>query len=322
MFWPIFPLAAGFLLDLLLGDPCGFPHPVVWMGKLIRFLEKGLRKVFSGTAVGETAAGALLWFLVTAAATTLPAVLLFLCRRVSPWLALAAESLMCWQILAVRSLRTESMAVYDALSRGDLKQARYALSRIVGRDTSRLNASGIIRGAVETVSENTSDGVVAPLLWMAVGGAPLGFFYKAVNTMDSMLGYTDPPYTYMGRVPAKADDGANFFPSRVCALLMLAAGMLLGMNGANGWKIFCRDRFCHASPNSAQTESVCAGLLGLRLGGDARYHGILHKKPHIGDSVRQISREDIPKACCLLYLTAFLALLLSCAIRLIILIYI
>ena len=190
---------------------------------------------------------------------------------------------------------------------------------IVGRDTQRLDDRGVTRAAVETVAENTSDGVVAPMLFAAVGGAPLGFFYKAVNTMDSMLGYVEPPYKNIGLVPAKMDDLMNFVPARLSAFLMLAAGWLLGMNVKNGWKIFRRDRFHHASPNSAQTESVCAGLMGLRLAGDAWYHGVLHKKPFIGDPVREITPRDIPRACRLLYGTTVLALLLCCGVKALIL---
>ena len=186
---------------------------------------------------------------------------------------------------------------------------------IVGRDTQRLDEAGVARAAVETVAENTSDGVVAPLVFLAIGGAPLGFLYKAVNTMDSMLGYTDPPYRDIGFFPAKLDDVFNFLPARLSALLMLAAGALLGMDVKNGWRIFRRDRYCHASPNSAQTESACAGLLGLRLAGDAWYHGVLHKKPYIGDPVREVEHRDIPRACRLLYATAALALVLCAGCR-------
>ena len=181
---------------------------------------------------------------------------------------------------------------------------------IVGRDTARLDDAGVTRAAVETVAENTSDGVVAPMLFLALGGAPLGFFYKAINTMDSMLGYVEMPYKNIGLVPAKMDDLANYLPSRLSALLMLAAGFLLGFDAKNGWRIFLRDRFNHASPNSAQTESVCAGLLGVRLAGDAWYHGVLHRKKYIGDDTREIAHRDILLACRLLYLTAFLTLLL------------
>ena len=264
MRWSLAALLIGFGLDLLLGDPRGVPHPVALIGKLISALERMLRRSFPQTAAGERWAGGVLWVLTAGLSLLIPALLLWACRRVSPWLALAAESVMSWQILAVRSLREESMKVYTALESGDLEASRRAVSWIVGRDTERLDEAGVARAAVETVAENTSDGVVAPLFFLALGGAPLGFFYKAVNTMDSMLGYVEPPYRNIGLVPAKMDDVLNFLPARLAALLMLAAGGLLGLDVGGGWRIFRRDRHNHASPNSAQTESVCAGLLGLR----------------------------------------------------------
>ena len=304
--WSLWAMVIGFGLDLLLGDPQGWPHPVAAIGRLIAALERGLRRIFPATPGGERAAGGVLWLLTVLTAAGVPALALWLCHRVSPWLRLAAESVMCWQILAVKSLRVESMKVHDALAAEDVEGARRAVSMIVGRDTRRLDRAGICRAAVETVAENTSDGVVAPLVFLALGGAPLGFFYKAVNTMDSMLGYIEPPYRDLGYIPAKADDAANYLPARLSALLMLAAGGLLGMDVGRGWRIFHRDRY--ASPNSAQTESVCAGLLGLELAGDAWYHGVLHRKPAIGDPVRAVERADIPRACRLLYVTAALAL--------------
>ena len=186
---------------------------------------------------------------------------------------------------------------------------------IVGRDTAELDDLAVTRAAVETVAENASDGVIAPMLFLALGGAPLGFFYKAANTMDSMLGYIEMPYKNIGLVPAKMDDVLNYIPARLSALLMLAAGALLGMDAKNGWRIWRRDRRNHASPNSAQTESVCAGLLSVRLAGDAYYHGELHKKPYIGDALREIEYEDIPRAGRLLYATAALSLVLFGAVR-------
>ena len=306
--WSLYALILGFFLDLLIGDPHGFPHPVVLIGKLIDVTEKGMRKIFPKTVRGEDFAGAAIWLIVVIVSTALPALLLWLAYGVSRWLGLALETIMCAQILATKSLRQESMKVYQALQTGDLEKARHAVSMIVGRDTQRLDEAGVARAAVETVAENTSDGIIAPMLFLAIGGAPLGFFYKAVNTMDSMLGYVEMPYKNVGLVPAKMDDLFNFLPARISALLMLAAGALLGMDGKNGWRIFKRDRYNHASPNSAQTESVCAGLLGLRLAGDAWYHGVLHKKKYIGDPLREIEPEDIPKACRLLYATAFLGL--------------
>lgn len=318
MKWSLAALIIGFGIDLVVGDPHGFPHPVVLIGKLIDTLEHGLRKLFPKTAFGEKAAGAFLWIVVVLVSILIPALILRLCHDISPWLRLGVESVMCWQILATKSLRDESMKVYHALESGDIMKSRYAVSMIVGRDTAELDDAGVTRAAVETVAENTSDGIVAPLIFLAIGGAPLGFFYKAVNTMDSMLGYVEPPYKNIGLVPAKMDDVVNYIPARISALLMLAAGCLLRLDVKNGWKIFCRDRFNHASPNSAQTESVCAGLLGLRLAGDAWYHGVLHKKKYIGDALREIEHEDIPRAGRLLYVTALLALLSSSMIKLLI----
>lgn len=308
-------LVLGFALDLLVGDPHGFPHPVILIGKWISLVEKGVRKIFPKTLWGERIAGGVLWCAVASVCYIVPAGILWLCNEVSPWLALGVESIMCWQILATKSLKDESMKVYTALRSGDLEQARYAVSMIVGRDTENLDDKAIARAAVETVAENTSDGIVAPLLYLILGGAPLGFFYKGVNTMDSMVGYVEMPYRNIGLVPAKMDDLMNFIPARISALMMLLGGTLLGMDGNNGWRIFHRDRYNHASPNSAQTESVCAGLLGVQLAGDAWYHGVLHKKKYIGDPMRQIEYEDIPRACRLLYATAVLSVVIFGGIR-------
>lgn len=315
MKWSLCALVLGFFLDLLLGDPRSIPHPVVGIGKLISALEKALRRVCPKTERGEKLTGGILWCLVVLISTAVPSVILWFCHWVSPWLRLAVESIMCWQVLATKSLRDESMKVYATLKTGSLECSRRAVSMVVGRDTQRLDEDGVTRAAVETVAENTSDGVVAPMLFLAVGGAPLGFFYKAVNTLDSMLGYVEPPYKNIGLVSAKMDDVMNFVPARLSALLMLAAGALLRLDVKNGWRIFRRDRFNHASPNSAQTESACAGLLGLRLAGDAWYHGVLHKKPYIGDAVRPICHEDIPLAGRLMYITALLALLLFAGVK-------
>ena len=315
MKWSFYALIIGFGVDLLIGDPHGFPHPIAAIGTLIEGLERLFRRMFPKTKTGEILAGLFLWLCTVSITTAVPALMLFFAQKVSVWLRLALESVMCWQILATKSLRAESMKVYRVLKTGTLSDAQKAVSMIVGRDTQRLDANGVARAAVETVAENTSDGVIAPMLFLAIGGAPLGFFYKAVNTMDSMLGYTDPPFTNIGLVPARMDDVLNFLPARISALVMLCAGALCGLDTKNGWRIFVRDRYHHASPNSAQTESVCAGLLGLRLAGDAWYHGVLHKKQFIGDAIRGISYEDIPRVCRLMYMTAGLSLLLCCAVK-------
>ena len=287
----------------------------MWIGKLISAVEKLVRRLFPKTVRGENIAGGVLWVIVVLVSTAVPALLLYAAYRLHPAAGLVLESIMCWQILATRSLRDESMKVYAALKKGVPEEYRRAVSMIVGRDTAELDDLAVTRAAVETVAENASDGVIAPMLFLALGGAPLGFFYKAANTMDSMLGYIEMPYKNIGLVPAKMDDVLNYIPARLSALLMLAAGALLGMDAKNGWRIWRRDRRNHASPNSAQTESVCAGLLGVRLAGDAYYHGELHKKPYIGDALREIEYEDIPRAGRLLYATAALSLVLFGAAR-------
>lgn len=315
-------LVLGFCIDLIFGDPHSIPHPVVLIGRLISATEKLVRKIFPKTVRGENVAGGVLWLLVVLISTAVPLGILYLGYKISPWLGLALESIMCWQILATKSLKVESMKVYTALKAGNPAEYRRAVSMIVGRDTAALDDRAVARAAVETVAENTSDGIIAPMLYLAIGGAPLGFFYKAVNTMDSMLGYVEMPYKNIGLVPAKMDDFFNFLPARLSALLMLLAGWLEGLDIRRGWRIWRRDRRNHASPNSAQTESVCAGLLGLRLAGDAYYHGVLHKKPYIGDPVREIEYEDIPRACRLLYGTAMVSLVLFCGIKLLLLLVI
>ena len=301
-------LIFGFLLDCLLGDPHSIPHPVVAIGKLISALEKGLRALLPKTKAGEMTAGGILWVVTVAVSFLVPLGLLNLAGLVHPWLRLAVSSILCWQVLAAKSLKTESMKVYTALKTGTIQDARRAVSMIVGRDTQALDAPAVTRAAVETVAENCSDGVIAPMFYFVLGGAPLAMAYKAVNTMESM------PYKNIGCIPAKLDDVFNYIPARISALAMLLAGGILKLDFQNGWKIFKRDRYNHASPNSAQTESVCAGLLGLRLAGDAYYHGVLHKKKYIGDPLREITPEDIPLSCKLMYGTTvvMLAVCLVC----------
>lgn len=311
-------LAAGFLLDLALGDPHWLPHPVRGMGALIAFGERWLRRVFPKTPRGELLAGGLLALGVIALSTLFPWGLLWLAGQVHPLLRWALEAWFCYQLLAARSLWEESMLVARRLQVGDLPGARYMLSRIVGRDTQSLSQEGVVRAAVETVAENTSDGVIAPLLFMAVGGAPLGFFYKAVNTMDSMLGYKNERYLYFGRCAARLDDLLNLLPSRLSALCLIAAAALLGLRGGNALRVWRRDRRCHPSPNSAQTESACAGALGVELAGDACYGGVLHKKPVLGDALRPVETEDILRTNKLMLGASALALLgclaVGCAI--------
>lgn len=307
----------GFLFDFLFGDPVWLYHPVRVIGNLISFGEKILRKWTGKSSPGkQLAAGTILWFLVTGGSFAIPFTVLWAAHRIHPALRFVIESFWCYQILAARCLVKESGKVYDRLKENDLPGARKAVSMIVGRDTENLTYEGVTKAAVETVAENTSDGVTAPLLFLILGGAPLGFLYKAVNTMDSMLGYKNEKYLYFGRFPAKMDDVFNYIPARLTALFMTGAAFLTGMDGKNAWKIWRRDRRKHASPNSAQTESVCAGALRVRLAGDAVYFGKLHKKEYLGDALRPIEAEDIRRAGKLMYVTAFLMLLVFGVVKL------
>lgn len=301
-------LLTGYVLDLIFGDPRQIYHPIRIIGNLIAVLEKGIRKVFPKTSKGELAGGTMLVVLVVLICTAVPAALLGLAAWIHPVVYWLLASFWCWQILATKSLKTESMKVYAPLKEGDLPAARCAVAMIVGRDTERLTEEGVAKAAVETVAENTSDGIVAPLIFLALGGPALGFFYKAVNTMDSMVGYKNERYLYFGRTAARLDDVLNFLPSRISAWLMILAAAILGMDGKNAKRIYLRDRKNHASPNSAQTEAVMAGALRVQLAGDAWYFGELYKKPTIGDPFRAVEPEDIVRANRLMYLTSALAL--------------
>lgn len=308
-------LLLGFLLDLCFGDPHWLPHPVRLIGWLIQKLETFLRAHFPKTKRGEQAAGVLLAVLVPLLSLFAVGALLFLFRKINVWLYFSLETLLCYQMLAAKSLRTESMKVYDHLREDDLEGAKKAVSMIVGRDTQALSKTGVTKAAVETVAENISDGEIAPLFFLALGGAPLGVFYKAVNTMDSMVGYKNERYLHFGRAAAKLDDILNFIPSRLSAWLMILVARPLGLDAKNALRVYRRDRFCHASPNSAQTEAVCAGALGVQLAGDASYFGKLVAKPTIGDEMRPVVPEDIRRANRLLYGASILMLLLCMIFR-------
>ena len=299
---------AGFLLDCLLGDPLSAAHPVVLMGKLISFLEKKLRSRFPKTPQGERTAGTIMALLVPLVSAGAGLLLLYLAWRVHPWAYFAVSAFLCWQCFAARCLMTEAKKVVTCLETQGLAAGRRQVAMLVGRDTENLSEEQVIKAAVETVAENTSDGVVAPLLWMVLFGAAGGLLYKAINTMDSMVGYKNDRYLHFGRAAAKLDDGANYIPARLSALAMIGAAFLLKLDGRGAWRVWRRDRRNHASPNSAQTESACAGALGVRLGGDASYFGQLYKKPTIGDPRRPIERADVHRACNLMYGTSSLLL--------------
>lgn len=305
----------GFLLDLIFGDPRWLYHPVRLIGKLITVFEKLLRAAFPKTKAGERTAGVFLVILVTGIFTAASAVILFWLYRLHWAAGLAVETFWCYQLLAVKSLKTESVKVQRAVESGDIEKSRYAVSMIVGRDTKDLDFAGVTKAAVETVAESASDGIIAPLFFMLIGGACGGFFYKSVNTMDSMVGYKNDKYRWFGTFAAKLDDVLNFIPARLSGLIMVLASYLAGFDGRNAWRIFKRDRKKHASPNSAHTEAVMAGALGLQLAGDAWYFGVLHKKQYLGDPLRPIEAEDVTRANRLVLVTAVLALIIFCAAR-------
>ena len=306
-------LIIGYILDIFIGDPHGFFHPIKLIGNMITLVEKKLRASCKNKD-DDRRAGTILWIIVVGISFVVPYLLLVLASRINMIFAIILEGVMCYYILATKSLRDESMKVYKALKENNIVEARKYLSYIVGRDTENLNESSVAKGAVETVAENTSDGVIAPIIFILIGGAPLGFMYKAINTLDSMVGYKNEKYIDFGRFSAIADDIANYIPSRLSAYIMILASMILGMDYRNAYKIYKRDRYNHLSPNSAQTESVCAGALNISLGGGNYYGGLLVSKPTIGDDDRPIEAEDIKKANNLMYMTSFICLILGIAI--------
>ena len=311
----VWAVLGGFVLDALFGDPAWLPHPVVYMGKAISKLEKFLRPRLPKTPQGELLGGAIVAFCLPVGTFLLTGLVCWGAARLHPLLGLAVQMFWCGQALAARGLVQESTNVYKELKKPDLPGARKAVSRIVGRDTAELTAEGVTKAAVETVAENASDGVIAPLLYMLIGGAPLALTYKAINTMDSMLGYKNEKYLYFGRIPAKLDDAANYLPSRLAALLWVAAAAFTHNDAKGAWKIWRRDRRRHASPNSAQTESACAGALGVQLAGPAYYFGQYYPKLTIGDALRPIEPEDILRANQMMYVASSFALAWGCAFR-------
>lgn len=299
----------GFVLDLVFGDPHALPHPIRLIGTLIAGLEKKLLKLQMRDEKKEFYKGILLVVLVLFSTGAVAALVLVVAYWLHPVAGIVVESVMTYQILATKCLKDESMKVYQSLNEQGLEAGRVAVSMIVGRDTNVLDETGVVKAAVETVAENTSDGVIAPMLYTALGGPIVGFVYKAVNTMDSMVGYKNDKYLYFGRAAAKLDDVINFIPARISAYLMIAAAYIGGkaFDGKRAYHIYKRDRRNHASPNSAQTESVCAGALGIQLAGDASYFGKVVKKPYIGDAHRAVEREDIVRVNRLMYVTTVIS---------------
>ena len=345
-------ILTGIVLDLLVGDPIGFIHIVIVIGRYISFLEKKLYKDTDDDKTMEFK-GSVIAFSVPVTVMILAGIVLVISFKIHPAVYFVIESFLCWQAVAVRDLAYESMRVYKALNgekiaipdfenggkivldavnksalegedaqnlfkKQKLENARRAVSLIVGRDTDSLDETGVIKAAVETVAENTSDGIIAPLFYMFLGGGALAVMYKAVNTLDSMLGYKNDKYMHFGSASAIQDDYWNYIPSRLSALLMCLAAFFTKMDHKNAYRIWKRDRYKHESPNSAQTESACAGALNIQLAGDASYFGHIKHKDTIGDPVRPVEKDDIKRACRLMYATSFLMMMIGLIIRILV----
>jgi adenosylcobinamide-phosphate synthase len=320
MTYHIIAFVAGFIIDLILGDPYQLPHPIRLIGNFIAKLEKILLgKIKERNEKKELQRGLMLVIIVLLSTVIITTIILILSYKINIYFGTIVEAIMTYQILATKCLKVESMKVYNSLKNQTLEEARKAVSMIVGRDTQCLDEIGVAKAAIETVAENTSDGVIAPMIYTALGGPILGFLYKAVNTMDSMIGYKNDKYIYFGRAAARLDDIVNFIPSRISAYIMIIASFLAGksFSGKGAYTIYKRDNRKHASPNSAQTESVCAGALGIQLAGDASYFGKIVHKPFIGDSLRKVEYEDIRRANKLMYMTAFICEILCVAVMII-----
>ena len=321
VYYRLLALVLAGILDQIFGDPRVAWHPICLIGNLISWTEKWTRPLFPRSKGGERAAGIYLVIFVLLIATAVPLAITLGLYRLHPAAGVLTESLLLYFTFAARSLERESMAVSDALESSGGDAGRKAVSMIVGRDTEKLTEAGVIKAAVETVAENTSDGVIAPIFYALIGGAPCACFYKAVNTMDSMVGYKNDSYRYYGTAAARLDDLVNLIPARLSAILMMAAHAVVKKSRkwqgvqrrsfTNVWRIYRRDCHAHASPNSAQTESIMAGALGVQLAGDASYFGVVHHKPTIGDDLRPVEREDIARAVMLMKATAILGWLLA-----------
>ena len=303
----------GFILDTIIGDPYKLPHPIRWIGSFISILEKLCRKIAKSNTM-LMILGAILVFIVVFVSGGITLLVLKL-ASFNKYAYLIVSSVICYYMLAGKSLKTESMKVYKAFENNDTEGARKAVSMIVGRDTQSLTKEGIIKAAVETVAENSSDGVVAPLIYMLIFGPVGGVVYKAVNTMDSMIGYVEEKYFYIGKFAAKLDDVLNYIPARISGILVIISAFILRYDYKNAFRIFKRERRKHASPNSAQTESAMAGALGVQLAGDATYFGVVHKKPYIGDKKREIENEDIKRANDIMYTMTIICLVVGLVIR-------
>ncbi len=311
-----FPLvtACAYVLDILLGDPEWMPHPVRWMGRLIALVERALRRCVS-TPLGERLGGIFMTVACVGVTAVSSSVVLYLAHIPSSVLFLIVAVYLVWTTVSIRSLEVEARNIRRSLEGGDVRRARCLLSRIVGRDTETLDKSAIARATVESVSENTSDGIVAPLFYLSLGGPVLALAYKAVNTLDSMVGYRNDRYLNMGWFPARLDDAANFLPARITALLMILAAFFLGLDWRGAWRTVKRDGRKHPSPNAGLPQAALAGALGLRLVGPMSYGGIPHEKPYIGEGRSEAGCADVDSTLRIMRLTTVFMLFISLLVQ-------
>ena len=298
----------GYALDLIIGDPYSFPHPVRYIGKLISIVEKQIRKITSSDK-GLKIAGFFLWFIVVGATFGITTLVLQL-FKFNKLAYFIVNTILIYTTLATKCLKDESVKIYKVLKTGDLEKSRIQLSYIVGRDTKNLNEKEIVRATVETVAENTVDGIIAPLFYGFIGGAPLAMAYKAVNTLDSTVGYKNDKYYYLGFASAKIDDIANYIPARLGVILLPLGSLFTGFNFQDALKIGIRDRKNHKSPNCAFSEGAVAGALGIQLGGTNVYFGKEVYKPTIGDKTREIEIEDIVRTNKIMYSSSIISIII------------
>ncbi|WP_394867435.1 adenosylcobinamide-phosphate synthase CbiB [Paraclostridium bifermentans] len=313
----ILVMVIAYLLDLVIGDPYSFPHPVRFIGNLIRFTEGKIRIIFKSKKQLKIG-GVLLWTITvgfTALVTNL--ILNLLCINNIFYVIIA--SIILYTTLSTKCLADEAKKIYEVLKTGDIEKSRKQLSYIVGRDTTSLNENEIIRATVETVAENTVDGIISPMMYGFIGGPVLAMAYKAINTLDSMVGYKNEKYGDIGFASAKIDDIANFIPARITPFFMMIASFILGFNSKKSIKIAMRDRKNHKSPNCAYAEGAVAGALEVQLGGTNMYFGEKVYKPTIGDKDRELEAEDILRTNKIMYLTSFIALVIFSIITYIVL---
>ena len=301
--------STAFLLDLILGDPHHWPHPIRWIGNSISWVQQKIRAVCHSEPALYIG-GAVLWVVIVGTTWLITWAVISGLSSINIWLGRLVELWLAYTILAGRCLSDAAMDVYRALDFGSLENSRRQLSYIVGRDTSQLNETQITRGVVETVAENTVDGVIAPLFYLFLGGVPLAMAYKAINTLDSMVGYKNEKYKAIGCVSARIDDLANLIPARISWLLLTMAAWCLKLDARRAFKIGWRDRYQHKSPNCGWPEATVAGALGVRLGGPNSYFGELVEKPWIGDPQREMNQQDIKLTIRLMFIASAIALIL------------